>query len=83
MSLPKADGKEFSVDEWQVTGHPQYQRSQVYYDVAVVFLPEPLGFDDRVQPICLPKSESTDAEAYRDDFALLLGKFQVVKHTLS
>ena len=63
----------FSLDqEWtqvtrkiaKISSHPSYNKTTYDYDYSVFELEEPISFNDRVEPVCLPDSEDSQQERH-------------------
>eukprot|EP00112_Aurelia_sp_Birch-Aquarium-sp1_P011049 Seg2332.1 transcript_id=Seg2332.1/GoldUCD/mRNA.D3Y31 product="Chymotrypsin-like elastase family member 2A" protein_id=Seg2332.1/GoldUCD/D3Y31 len=52
------DGNEQVLDVERIVSHPQYSRSRLTNDIALIKLKNPVRFNSRVQTICLPSSGS-------------------------
>ena len=74
MDLYSQGGTVISIEQWQIASHRNYSRFQAYYDVAVIYLNEPLKYNDLVQPICLPKGPVRYIDDHQGQYASLLGK---------
>lgn len=55
--LHNKDGNEQELSAKAIYRHPHYDRTSHQNDIALVYLDAPAKINERVRPICLPKSE--------------------------
>ena len=57
-----------------VIGHPNYRGgSRVKFDLALIFTKEPIQFNDRTKPICLPNQAYNSTDKYANQNAKIAG----------
>ena len=66
--------KVIPISKKQITLHPSYQKPAAYFDVAVIYLEDPLAFNQAVRPICLPQVPSENQNGYSGHLVRLIGK---------
>lgn len=56
-----------------VIGHPKYQGFGVKFDLALIFTKEPIQFNGRTKPICLPTQAYNLADKYANQNVKIAG----------
>ena len=56
-----------------VIGHPKYRGSGIKFDLALIFTKEPIQFNDRTKPICLPNQAYNLTDKYANQNAKIAG----------
>ena len=56
-----------------VIGHPKYRNSGVKYDIAVIITKEPIQFNARTKPVCLPNEAYNSTDKYANQTAKFAG----------